>query len=441
MNNHFFLAILQFLFIWNVASDEGPKYFHLLQPCRKSTCIFEIGEDYGDLVIGLKQSLAGSFFPVKPHVSPPTGKFTDNAKNSLIEFQKYWNVEPTGNVVGSATIDAFEKALGIRTCAPPVIERLPYKNITAEISDGALWVLKNYAAHPIGTLIPFAADGNHYFGRVELHFHPWNGTMTPYGYHHGISVYYLVEESEMTGSEFMSRTTNMSVGQRETMILLELTRNHIPQIHWNKVVVQYEKNLFELDVASDYLSIGTEKDFIRIPMGSHTTQKILDLYNCSAPTTLLVDEIWKQAKYQIEPQPLPPGPEMVSNAYFIHENNLINNEMGHTPWYTFTGGQKKDLVITNQFKEHPKSTAIYGWTRLNGQNIQPLYLGHACWYADYSHGLRMIQNQILINGAPYLIEDALKSPAYASALSREGVMPNPKIPECPIPSAECIISW
>lgn len=44
------------------------------------------------------------------------------------------------------------------------------------------------------------------------------------------------------------------------------------------------------------------------------------------------------------------------------------------------------------------------------------------WYVDYSHGLRLISNQMLIDGVSWKVRDVLASVELCGLLSREGMM-------------------
>ena len=61
-------------------------------------------------------------------------------------------------------------------------------------------------------------------------------------------------------------------------------------------------------------------------------------------------------------------------------------------------GIKKDVVLSNKVAENarPNRVAIYGWHKLDGKPIQPVYAGHVNWYVDYSHGIRLIAKKIKI---------------------------------------------
>ena len=83
-------------------------------------------------------------------------------------------------------------------------------------------------------------------------------------------------------------------------------------------------------------------------------------------------------------------------------------------------GHKKDIVTTNRLKEKPNRVAIYGWHKLDGKPIQPLTIVHGDTYVDYSHGVRLVAREVLLDGRAAQIEDVLRDPALAPLLSAEG---------------------
>ncbi|HEU4606605.1 MAG TPA: hypothetical protein VFS31_00750, partial [Chitinophagaceae bacterium] len=84
-------------------------------------------------------------------------------------------------------------------------------------------------------------------------------------------------------------------------------------------------------------------------------------------------------------------------------------------------GIKKDVVITGRLiRSHtPDRVAIYGWHRLDGRPIQPLYTGHVNWYVDYSHGIRLVYELVRVNGRWMHYSDVLKNPEWRALLCDE----------------------
>ena len=59
---------------------------------------------------------------------------------------------------------------------------------------------------------------------------------------------------------------------------------------------------------------------------------------------------------------------------------------------------------------------IYGWHRLDGKPIQPVYAGHVNWYVDYSHGIRLVHRRIRIGKQWMDYKDVMAHPVYRRIL-------------------------
>jgi hypothetical protein len=77
-------------------------------------------------------------------------------------------------------------------------------------------------------------------------------------------------------------------------------------------------------------------------------------------------------------------------------------------------------VLTNRLKEKPSRVAIYGWHYPDGQPIQPLYVGHVDWYVDYSHGIRLVSQEMIVDGRPMRFSDVLRDMELSALVSDEG---------------------
>ena len=455
----FLLLIINVL----VSADSGPSDYSELDPARDPNTPLLPGST-GSEVIALQNALAA----VTYYVEPPSGVFDDATVNSLINFQSAAGVPADEfGFVSVHTMEQFDSYLGIYACASYGLSRLTDAQVTTAISDGASKVLDSYWDYPVGTEVPYMADGETFIGRIEMHFHPWEGTVTPKGYHHGVSVYYFtqsLDQERVSGTEFLLFTSTMTVAQREDYIMLQLSQGNIPETVFDSWV-----NISSFDDATglsitfqvlpDYLAIGHKSDFVRVPCAAFTAQKLADLYNASVPTTMMVDLIWNASTAKIEPQTMNPGDYMCSNAYIERENQLIEEQLSAIDapnvedGVRFVGGDKKDTVLTNQYADHPNSVAEYGWHQLNGEPIQPLYLGHSCDWADYSMGIRLVRNTVFVYNATssgsggstsgssavsvMALADVLRDSQLAPLLSEEGVMPNPRVPVMKRVAAEC----
>jgi hypothetical protein len=62
---------------------------------------------------------------------------------------------------------------------------------------------------------------------------------------------------------------------------------------------------------------------------------------------------------------------------------------------------------------------IYGWHKTDGTPIQPVYSGHVYWYVDYSHGIRYMNRQVMLDGQPADVRELLKDSVLFRVLSNE----------------------
>ncbi|HET9751340.1 MAG TPA: hypothetical protein VFP52_00195, partial [Myxococcales bacterium] len=85
-----------------------------------------------------------------------------------------------------------------------------------------------------------------------------------------------------------------------------------------------------------------------------------------------------------------------------------------------TAGHKKDVVVTSQLASKPGKVAIYGWHQANGTPIQPLSTVHGDFYADYSHGIRLVAGTIVVDGEEQKLEDVYRDPLLCGLVSDEG---------------------
>jgi len=234
---------------------------------------------------------------------------------------------------------------------------------------------------------------------------------------------------DLTGSQFVRYVSTMDRGEREQVILEQLSKGNLPEFLRKLVPVALncegaggKELIATIFVTPDYLAIGSDGDFLRIPMNLHTAVAVAERFGFVLPTRKMVDAIYLQSRHRLAPQPLPAGEQMRSTQYYWTHNELIDDQeqaLG-ARLGDLVSGDKKDVVITNRLTEHLGRIAIYGWHRGAGQPIQPLSTVHGANYADYSHGIRLVSRWALIDGKLHLIRDLLQDPATAQVLSDEG---------------------
>jgi len=239
----------------------------------------------------------------------------------------------------------------------------------------------------------------------------------------------------VAGTEFARELGRVDTPEREDLILREANRGNVPDFMRKFVAVKIDgktskgkKMSAVIYVAPDYFAIGSNSDYLRVPMTPMTAQRICDRYGLIMPTRKMVNEIYRSAAVKVAPQPLPPGDQMTGVPYYERHNRMVQATLGLRAKSGLIAGHKKDIVNSVLIQNRPLQVAIYGWHRLNGQAIQPLSLVHINTYADYSHGMRMIRATMLIDGKTWRVSDALKHPEYSKLLSDEGTFSKSTLP-------------
>ncbi len=206
------------------------------------------------------------------------------------------------------------------------------------------------------------------------------------------------------GGESIYKTISPAGWQtRDSIIVAEFLSGNRPQF-LNKLVpvrvqVKDEKGASAeliFFTTRDYLAIGTNTDWARVPMTPMAAQKIADSLNCILPTPKMVDLIWSAARVKLEPVPLLAYRD--SGWIFWQHHLIIEGQRKGRDG--LIAGIKKDIVNSGRRMQEPRANrvAIYGWHRVSGKPIQPVYCGHVNWYVDYSHGVRLVYNKFRWKG-------------------------------------------
>jgi hypothetical protein len=239
-----------------------------------------------------------------------------------------------------------------------------------------------------------------------------------------------------SGSEIAEAIRNLDIEMREAFLFDEIARGNVPGwIRKLKPVnvrtsVNGEQHYVTIWVTPDYLSVGSDEDFFRIPLSPRTAQRVADLVDGSLPTPVMVNAIYTAADVKLDPRPIPPSPQMTTVHVFEEHNRILSAQLDSTgaPDGALIAGNKKDVVITSRLATVSGKVAIYGWHRLNGDPIQPLYTGHTeCW-VDYSHGIRLVDLSVLVDGTESDLLNMLRDERFAGLLSDEGVIAEPTYP-------------
>jgi hypothetical protein len=235
-----------------------------------------------------------------------------------------------------------------------------------------------------------------------------------------------------TGSMFAASVSRLDESGREQVISTQVTQGNIPdflrRLKPVRLVGKFDDGrtvTATVFAMPDYLSVGSDSDFLHVPMNLHTARETAARLGFALPTRKIVDAIFEQAEIRCAPVPLPAGPQMRSTGYYVAHDQRIKEQfkaLGCPPG-ALVSGHKKDVVFSNRLILNQGKIAIYGWHRPSGKPIQPLSTIHGASYADYSHGIRLVSEVVLIDGEPRSLYDILEDPKLSCLLSDEGAMP------------------
>jgi hypothetical protein len=231
----------------------------------------------------------------------------------------------------------------------------------------------------------------------------------------------------VTGEQFFKDAMTMQWKQRDSFAVKEILAGNIPRFLLKLIPI----NVIAIDsttgkvnratyyVMPDYLSVGTNKNWARIPLTPIAAQLIADSLQCFLPTRKMVNDIYANAAIKLTPVPM-----------YIHRDSTVTMWQHHLiiegqrkQQKGLIAGIKKDVVISDLLTRSAKTNrvAIYGWHLPDGKPIQPLYTGHVNWYADYSHGIRLIYRKIKVNGNWMDYAKVMEHPILRKLLSDESV--------------------
>ena len=245
--------------------------------------------------------------------------------------------------------------------------------------------------------------------RILLYLMPFSmgcllitGCVSPYrGYHTTPNS----TATRLTGSAFFAWANTQPRAVWDSMAVEQIVSGNYPShvFRWVTIHTQIQVDSVttlraSYQVTSDYLSVGTDADWSRVPLTAMAAQQLADSFQCFLPTRKIVDDIYQAAQVKLAPMPMFAFRDSPVTMYQHHLSieGLRNGRKG------LIAGIKKDVVIAALLTRSakPNRIAIYGWHQLNGKPIQPLYAGHVNWYVDYSHGVRLVKRTIQINVSP-----------------------------------------
>lgn len=232
------------------------------------------------------------------------------------------------------------------------------------------------------------------------------------------------------GAAVMASAGNGSGSSRDNRMVQEALSGNVPSHIRNLHPVTFNGTVggrtveVTICVTPDYLAIGSDSDNVRVPLGLPAALRVADAFDMMLPTTTMVDAIFQQADVRVAPSPMTPGSSMSSTNYFLRHDATVDGQFARAGARDgmLVAGHKKDLVLANRLSRNPGRVAIYGWHRTNGRAIQSLSTVHGEYYADYSHGIRLVSRTAFVNGRAVDLRELLTDERYAGFLNSDGAL-------------------
>jgi hypothetical protein len=243
----------------------------------------------------------------------------------------------------------------------------------------------------------------------------------------GPSLALPARQSAIPGSELATAWATLPLAAREAAIAAQFDLGNVPSFLARlapvelRAVVDGRERTATVWCAPDVFGLGTDDDWLRLPLTPGLAQRFADRLDCVLPTRRIVDAIWQQAAVRLVPQPFHPREhDIASLPVFAASHAAIEEQLAGRPRPALVAGHKKDVVISALLRDWPDRVVIYGWHRPDGTAIQPLSKVHTTAHVDYSHGIRFVAKAMLVDGRPTTVDAVLADPELHVLLSDEG---------------------
>lgn len=223
--------------------------------------------------------------------------------------------------------------------------------------------------------------------------------------------------SAESGSQIVARLQNENGTSRDQKILEQVLAGNIPDSFraLEEVTISTPRGQLTLCVSSDYLSVGSNQDSVRFPLGMSAISNLFRRTNMVLPTKVIVDAAYAQADIKLTPSPKTPNNQMETTRYIAEHDATIDSQLGSRRG--FVAGHKKDVVLSDRLLSRPGKIAIYGWHRSAGDPIQPVSTVHHSNYADYSQGVRWVSDKARLGDEIVSVADLVSDSAVGPAIT------------------------
>ena len=149
-----------------------------------------------------------------------------------------------------------------------------------------------------------------------------------------------------------------------------------------------------------------------------TAQAIADATNTSLITTKISDDIFRHAELKLDPKPLTKDRDATATFYQHHQ--IIEEQRGRKIARPTDRRhqERRRPDQPPQGKTQPRCHLRLALSHRQA-NSTALRRPHD-WHVDYSHGIRLMSQRMIVDGQPMQVSDVLKDKDLCVLLSNEG---------------------
>ncbi len=245
----------------------------------------------------------------------------------------------------------------------------------------------------------------------------------------------------------------MGSDARETVIESSLNAKQYPAFltQFIPVNVSIPGHTGTFFVTPDVLSIGTDADYLRIPMQARTAQRVANHFGMILPTKQMVEAMINAPNFtkenHVSYRPIFGRGRDDLYAYIRTNKQLQEVRNSHfAPGRGYIGGKKDIVMGTDMSRARPNSPGdsctsrttlrifIYGGVNQAGGVVQAYSDVHDLTYVDYSHGVHLVANEMIVDGREGVrVTDVLNNPDTYRLISGSRI----PVPTYPLSGAVC----
>lgn len=242
----------------------------------------------------------------------------------------------------------------------------------------------------------------------------------------------------MTGSAFLAATRKASLDEREQRIVTEVLSGNLPDFlrTWVEVPISSPRHHAVVRVLPDYLALGRDDDFFRVPLRPAASQEIATAFGCLLPTRKTVLAVFAAGTHVgfKGQRKRAACVDMACNECFAQFHRAIEagRQSAGAPLGALVAGHMKDVIVSNAIHRRVvrgrRPVMIFGaWYAGKKHPIQAAVPVHDDRYVDYSHGARLVSETVTVDGVDRPLDGALADPSLVS-LFADAVILDPRYP-------------